>query len=68
MWHIQAYSVINQAYSETCVILACSKPWYIQNKRHIENYAIFRTVANSEPEAFSEHLPKIQGGAFCKNS
>ena len=37
--HIQASSGIIQAYSESCIILAYSEPWYIQtqNRRHIQN-------------------------------
>ena len=33
----QAYSGIIKAYSEPCVTLWYSEPWYIQNQRHIQN-------------------------------
>ena len=49
---IQAYSGIIQAYSETCVTLAYSELWYIQNQRHIEKPGISKTLAYSKPEAY----------------
>ena len=54
--HIHTYSDIfrdNQAYSEPCVTLANSEPWYIynsgiQNQRHIQNPGIIRTLLYQE--------------------
>ena len=40
-----------QAYSEACVYL---EPSHIQNQKHMLNRGIFRTVACSEPEAYSQ--------------
>ena len=42
--HIQVYSGIIQAYSETCVTLACSEFWYIQNHAIFKTRDIFRTL------------------------
>ena len=39
----------NQAYSETCVNLAYSEPWYIQNPDIFKTRNICRTLVYSEP-------------------
>ena len=46
--HNQAYLGIIQAYSKPCVTTAYLEPWYIQNVR------LFRTLAYSKSEAYSE--------------
>ena len=54
--HIHTYSDIfrdNQAYSEPCVTLVNSEPWYIynsgiQNQRHIQNPGIIKTLLYQE--------------------
>ena len=49
-WHTvvfnnkQSYSGIIQAYSESCVTLTYSKPWYIQNYDIFKTRSIFRTL------------------------
>ena len=46
-WHDsnrQSHSGIIQAYSETCVTLTYSKPWYIQNHDIYKTRGIFRTL------------------------
>ena len=46
--HNQAYPVIVQAYSEPCVTLAYSQPWYLQNPGIIiifTNYNYFRSIS-----------------------
>ena len=62
--HIPAYSDISrhiqpdiirhvQAYSGPCVTLTNSEPWQIQNQTRTQNLGIFRTLAYSEPVAYS---------------
>ena len=58
--HNYAYSGIIQAYSEPCVTLAYSKPWYIQNT------GIFRTRGYSEPRVFSKPCQRPTMECFAK--
>ena len=70
----------NQAYSETCVNLAYSEPWYIQNPDIFKTRNICRTLVHSEPgilktlaysklKAYSDiYDVKHYEEAFCKNS
>ena len=67
-WHIQVYSDIfryNQAYlgiiqahCRSCVNFTYSETWHIENesrienKRHIQNHVIFRSLSYWEPETF----------------
>ena len=56
--HNEEYSPIIQAYqvySEPYVTLTNSKTWYIQYHRDIQNPCIFRTLASSELDTYSEH-------------
>ena len=63
--HNQTYPGIIQAYLEPCLTLTYLKLWYVQNPnilqtrsifrtRHIHNPALFRTLAFSKSEAYSE--------------
>ena len=53
--HIQAYAGRHiQAYSEPCVTLTYSKPLFIQDLGNFRTSGIFRTLASSEPEAYSQ--------------
>ena len=62
--HNQAYSGIIQAYSESCVTLAHKKTWHIQNQRHNQRRGVYRALAYSEPEAYSEHWYIQSPGIF----
>ena len=55
--HIHAYSATFrhvQEYSETWITLAYSESRHIQNKKHIQNPDISKTLAYSEPETYLE--------------
>ena len=65
--HIQAYSGIFKNYLGVFLTLCnpvifrtlvYSEFWHIQNQRHIQNPCISKTLANSEPDAYSESWAK----------
>ena len=65
--HIRAYLGIIQAFSESCVTLACSEPWYIttggifralefQNAGILKTRGIFRTLGNIQNQGYILNL------------
>ena len=47
-------SKFSSALSKKISRVHLSEPWYIQKQRHIQNPGIFRALAYSEHEAYSE--------------
>ena len=73
--HNQAYPGIIQAYSDIFKTqcnpgifktVVYPEPWHIHNQKHIQNPRIFRTLAYSEFEAYSEPCQTSTMKRFAK--